>query len=118
MACSGAMDMLDRLIDDDYVQEQLGAGAGRLSAAFRRARTLRAQEAVQDPKLYDQLREAVASLMEAGRRIAGAPEPEPKRRSRRLPALVILAAVAALVRAMHRAQQAGSTAPAGSYRAG
>jgi hypothetical protein len=39
------------------------------------------------------------------------PEPEPKRRGRRLSAILILSGVAVLVRAMHRQQQA---APSGS----
>src|SRR5215210_7465065 len=97
---------VERLIGDKHAQEQIGYGAQRLGAAYRRARMLRSQEAVQDKKLYEHVREAAASITEAGRRVAGKPQPEPKRR-RRLPAVVILAAVAMLVRAMHRQQQAG-----------
>ena len=101
--------VFDRLLGDDHAQEEIGRGARRLGAAYRRARTLRSREAVQDKKLYDHIREAMASLTEAGRRIAGQPEPEPKRRGRRLPAILILAGVAALARAMHRQQQAAAT---------
>lgn len=103
---------VERLIGDDYVQEQIGDGARRLSAAYRRARMLRKREAVQDKKLYDHVREAAASLTKAAQRIAGKPEPEPKRRRRRLPAVLILAGVAVLVRAMHREQQAAPSASA------
>src|SRR5215218_3414357 len=101
---------VERLIGDKHAQEQIGDSARRLGAAYRRARTLRGQEAVQDKKLYDHVREAAASLTEAARRVAGQPEPEPKKR-RRLPAVVILASVALLVRAMHRQQQAGPSGP-------
>ena len=104
--------VVERLIGDDYVQEQIGEGAQRLGAAYRRARMLRGQQAVQDKKLYDHVREAAASLTDAARRLAGKPEPEPKRRSRRLPAVLILAGVAVLVRAMHRQQQAAASGSA------
>jgi hypothetical protein len=103
--------VLDRLIGDDYVQEQIGHGVQRLGAAYRRARMLRSRQAVRDKKLYDHVREAAAALTEAARRVAGKPEPEPEpeRRSRRLPAVLILAGVATLVRVMHRQQQAAAS---------
>ena len=104
-----ATKVLDRFLGDDRAQEQLGHGAKRLGAAYRRARMLGGQDAVQDQKLYDQVREAAASLTEAARRIAGKPEPEPKRRGRRLSAILILSGVAVLVRAMHRRQQAAAS---------
>jgi hypothetical protein len=100
--------VLDRLIGDDHVQEQIGHGVQRLGAAYRRARMLRSQQAVQDKKLYDHVREAAAALTEAARRLAGKPKPEPERRPRRLPAVLILAGVATLVRVMHRQQQAAA----------
>jgi hypothetical protein len=100
-----ATKVFDRFLGDDDAQAELGRGAKRLGAAYRRARTLRGRDAVQDQKLYDHVREAAASLTEAARRIAGKPEPEPKRRGRRLAAILILSGVAVLVRAMHRRQQ-------------
>lgn len=63
-----------------------------------------AKEAVQDQKLVNQLREAAGSFVAAGRRLARPPEPEPPRR--RLPVVLIAVAVLALVRSMHRLQQA------------
>jgi hypothetical protein len=104
--------ILERLIRDERAHEEISHGTRRLGAAYRRARTLRGEEAVQDAKLYDHVREAAGSLAEAARRVAGQPEPEPKRRGRRLPAVVILAGVALLVRAMHRRQQAAPSGPA------
>jgi hypothetical protein len=97
--------VLDRLMEDDYLHDQLSAGAARLQAAYKRGRALRAQQAVKDQKLYDHVREAAGALTEAARRITGKPKPEPKRRLRRLPVLLIVVAVVALVREMHRVQQ-------------
>jgi hypothetical protein len=104
MADTRPIAVLDRVMDDEYLQEQLSAGAARLRAAYTRAREVRTQQAVKDQKLYDNVRGAIDSLTEAARRAAGKPKPEPKRR-RRLPVLVVLVATGALVRTMHRAQQ-------------
>jgi hypothetical protein len=107
MAGGGATRVIERLIDDEYVHEQLTAGAERLGAAYRRARTLRREEAVRDQTLSDHLRVAAGSLTEAARRAAGKPPPKPPRRwPRRLGAMLTLGAVTGLVRAMHRVQQA------------
>jgi hypothetical protein len=108
MAGTGPRAVLERLVDDEYVQEQLGAGVARLRAAYRRAHTLHAHEAVQDEKLYDHVRGAAAGLYEAGRRAVGMPQPDPKPRWRRLPVLVVALGVAGLVWDMHRAQRDGA----------
>ena len=97
--------VIERLVDDEYLQEQLGAGLTRLRAAYHRAQAMRAAEAVQDKRLYEHVRHAVAAIGEAGRRAVGKPEPEPPRRWRRLPVLVVTLGVAALVWDMHRAQR-------------
>jgi hypothetical protein len=108
MADTSATAVIERLIDDEYLQEQLSDGAARLRAAYRRARSVRAQEAMQDKKLYDHVRRAAEALSEAARRAAGRPKPEPKRRWRRLPVLLVALAVAVLVRSMHRTQQSAA----------
>jgi hypothetical protein len=105
MASDQATAILERLIDDEYVHEQLVAGGARMRDAYRRARRLPGHKAVQDPTLYDHVRGAVAAVTEAARRVAGKPKSGPKRRWGRLPVLLIALAVAALVREMHRAQQ-------------
>jgi hypothetical protein len=106
MASTSAPAVIERLIDDDYVHEQVGAAADRLRAAYRRSRALSRQEAVQDKRLYDHVREAIGALTAAVRRLAGQPEPEPpKRRGRKLAIVVIGIGVVALVRSMHRRQQ-------------
>jgi hypothetical protein len=108
MADTRAIAVIDRLMEDAYLQEQLSAGAARLRAAYMRARRVRGQQAVKDQKLYDHVRAAVESLSEAARRAAGKPKPEPKRRWRRLPVVVVAIGVAVLVRAMHRRQQSAA----------
>jgi hypothetical protein len=115
MASSGTSGVLERLIEDDYLHEQLTAGGDRLLAAYRRARTMRVEEAAKDRKLFEQIRGATAALAESARRIAGRPEPEPPRR-RRLPILIVGVGVFALVRSMHRAQQSGRPAAAPAPR--
>jgi hypothetical protein len=104
--------VLERLIEDDYIHEQLSTGADRLLAAYRRGRALRAHKAAQDKKLFDHVREASASFIEAARRLTGRPEPEPPPRRRRLPVLLIGVGVLVLVRSMHRAQKAAAPPPA------
>ena len=99
--------LLDRLVDDDYLHEQLAAGTDRLLAAYRRGRSMRAQEAAprhEDAAEAADVRASAASLVAAGRRLAGQPEPEPPPR-RIVPVLAIGLAVFALVRSMHRAQR-------------
>jgi len=100
--------VFERLLEDDYLHEQISAGSGQLRAAYRRARAMRAHEAAQDKKLYDHVRGAAGALTEAGRRALGKPEPEPPKRWRRVPVVLVGASVLVLVRSMHRAQRAAS----------
>jgi hypothetical protein len=109
MADTRATAILERLIDDDHLQEQIGAGAANLRAAYQRARSVRADQAVQDKRLYENLRGAAGALTAAGRRAVGKPPPPPPKRPSRLPVLLVAAAIGGLVWRMHRAQQ--RTAP-------
>jgi hypothetical protein len=102
---SDATRVLERLMEDDYVHEQLGAAMAQISGAYKRVRALPGREAVKDQTLYDRVRGAAGSLQSAARRAFGEPEPPPKRRGRRLAALSILIGVGALARAMDRAQR-------------
>jgi len=109
MASDQATAILERLIDDEYVHEQLVAGGARMRDAYRRARRLPGHKAVQDPTLYDHVRGAVAAVTEAARRVAGKPKPKPPpRRGRRLLVLVGLAVSAA---AFYFARQADQARP-------
>jgi hypothetical protein len=104
--------MIERLLEDDYLHEQISAGSAQVRAAYQRARAMRAQEAAQDKKLYDHVRGAAAALTAAARRALGKPEPEPPKRRRRLPVVLVGVSVLVLVRSMHRTQQAVSRSSA------
>jgi hypothetical protein len=110
---ASATAVIERLLEDDDLHEQVSAGSAQLRAAYDRARAMRAQEAAQDKKLYDHLRGAAGALTQAGRRALGKPEPEPPKRWRRLPVLIVGVAVLALVRSMHRTQQRAATTQPG-----
>jgi hypothetical protein len=79
-----APNTLARLLDDDLVHEQLTIAAGRVRDAVQRARRLPPQDAVQDKKVYDNLRRAVAAGTLAARRLTGRDKPAPKHRARRV----------------------------------
>lgn len=74
-----------RLLEDEYVQEQLRNAAGGLRAAYDRARKQRAQ-AAEDKRLYGHLREAVTSIRNAATALQR-PKPKPKRRFRKVAVL-------------------------------
>src|SRR5215218_7562552 len=86
MASNKPSAVLERLIDDDYLHEQVATGASRLRRAYVRSRRVTKRQAIQDERLYDHVRVAAGALTEATRRAIGKPEPkpEPKRRGRRL----------------------------------
>jgi hypothetical protein len=99
MAGTQATDVLERLLDDEYVQEQLAnAGAG-LRDLYRRARRLPPEEAVQDRTVYSRLRQTAGGVTNAARRVAGTrkPEPQPRRRGRGVLMVVVIAAGAVVV---------------------
>jgi hypothetical protein len=99
--------IVERLLEDDYVHEQLGAAASQLSGAYHRVRRQPARDAVADQKIVDRLRGAAEALEHAARRTFGEPEPEPKRGRRWLASLAILLGVGWVARAMDRAQRQG-----------
>jgi ferric-dicitrate binding protein FerR (iron transport regulator) len=74
-----------RLLEDEYVQEQLRKAAGGLRAAYDRARKERAQ-AAEDKRLYGHVREAVTSIRNAAIALQR-PKPKPKRRLGRVAVL-------------------------------
>ncbi len=81
------------------MHEQLVAGGARLRDAYRRARRLPAQQAVQDRRLYDHVR------------AAGKPPPTPPhRRGRRL---LLLLGMAVSAVAFYFARQADTARPRG-----
>jgi hypothetical protein len=90
-----AMPYAQRLVGDQYVQDQLGNAYTKLRAVYARA-ARQPGKAAEDKQLYGNLREAVTSI----RRAVGAiqePPPKPKRRGRRVLVLATLAVGAALL---------------------
>src|SRR3954470_16944119 len=89
-----ATEVIERLLDDDYVHEQLALAGAGLRDAYPRARRLTPQKALSDPTVYNRVRQTASGLTSAARRVAGKrkPEPEPPRRRRALLVLVVLAA--------------------------
>ena len=69
---------IQRLLEDEYVQEQLRQAAGGLWAAYGRARR-GPKEAAQDKRLYGHVREAAGSLRRATKALQE-PKTKPKRR--------------------------------------
>jgi hypothetical protein len=117
MANTDAATVIRRLLDDDYIHEQIGAAGAGLRDAYRRARGLPPQKAVQDETVYDHIRQAAAGLTEATRRALGKPKPKPPRRRVGLPVLVVLATAGVVVWAAKHYNQTPSGSeppPAGS----
>jgi hypothetical protein len=86
--------VLERLVDDDYVHEQLGDAARRLRQAKSRG-VRRRSKAVEDKKLYAQLREAATSLTKAGRALRGEREHERERKRKQARRRIVVAATLA-----------------------
>jgi len=64
MANNDASAVLERLLDDEYIHEQLAAAGAGLRDAYRRARRLPPRKAVQDKTVYDRVRQAAGGLKE------------------------------------------------------
>jgi hypothetical protein len=90
-----AMPYAQRLVGDQYVQDQLRNAAVKLRDVYMRA-ARQPGKAAEDKQLYGNLREAVTSI----RRAVGAiqqPPPKPKHRGRRILVVALLGAGAALL---------------------
>ena len=96
MASSRPITILERVLDDDYVHEQIGMAASGLRSTYRRARHLPPDVAVQDKTVYDHMRTTATGLTNAVKRVAAKPPPEPPRRRRR-PLLLVMALAGAVV---------------------
>jgi ferric-dicitrate binding protein FerR (iron transport regulator) len=99
---------LQRLAEDEYVQEQLRNAARRLREAYDRTRRERGR-AAEDKKVYDNVREAAISIRRAGARLRR--KPEPKRRGRKLALVAVAGGTAVLISRSRKAKPASSGNP-------
>ena len=86
-----------RLIENEYVQENLAQAADSLRAAYRRA-SKRRVEPTRDEKVRRQVREAALSLREAASALQSGRRKPKKRRGRRV--LIVLATGAGVAAAV------------------
>jgi hypothetical protein len=118
-----ALPYLQRVLEDEYVQEQLRDAAVGLRKAYSRATKKRVQ-ATDDRKLYGSLRRAATSIRNAIMALRK-PEPPPKRRGRKLLIITLAAGGAALLTRLCRQKHdsgtstgvddsSGATAPGGT----
>jgi ferric-dicitrate binding protein FerR (iron transport regulator) len=84
-----------RLLEDEYVQEQLREAVSGLRAAYERARSERAQ-ATEDKRLYGHLRQAATATRKATLALRR-PQPKPKRRVRKIAVLAFAVGGCALL---------------------
>jgi uncharacterized membrane protein YccC len=91
---SKAAPYLRRTLEDERVHRHLSDAAAALSQAYRRAARQPGAKAVEDKKLYDQVRGALGSIR-AALGIVSEPEPEPpKRRKRKALTVAVLVGTA------------------------
>jgi hypothetical protein len=83
---------IGRLLEDEYVQEQIGQAITGLRQSSRRAKAQSASDALKDRRLRRQLRESIDSLIEARRAVT---QPPPRKRHRVRNGLVLAAGVSA-----------------------
>jgi hypothetical protein len=96
MANTQATAVIERLLDDDYIHEQLSVAVAGLRDAYRRLRRLPPRKAIHDKAVYDRVRQAATGLSEATRRAMGKPKPKTRRR-RGLLVLIVLATGAVVI---------------------
>jgi hypothetical protein len=73
---------VQRLLQDEYVQDQIGEAISGVRRSAARAQGRSAGEALEDPRLRAQLSSTVGSLTEAARRLGRPPEPPKRHRLR------------------------------------
>jgi hypothetical protein len=92
---------LRRTLEDERVHQHIANAAAALRKAYARA-SRRGGATVEDKKFYEQIRESAGSLRAAVLAIGRPPQPEPKRRGRKL-LIVMVLAIAGVVVAKKRA---------------
>jgi hypothetical protein len=87
---------LHRILEDERVHEHIANAAAALRKAYARA-SRRGGATVEDKKFYDQIRESAGSLRAAVVAIGKPPQPERKRRGRKLLIVIVLATAGVVV---------------------
>lgn len=98
-----AGDYAQRLLDNEYVQENVGEAVANLRAAYRRVSKRRVKPAT-DQRLRGQLRQAAASLAEAASALRSGQRKPKKRRGRQ--AIIALGVAAGAAAALLAANEA------------
>lgn len=107
-----AVPYLERLLGDEYVQEQLRTAASGLLAVYRRG-SRKGGKAAEDKKVYAGLRQATTSIRNAATAIKR-PQPQPRRRGRRVMAVAALAGGATLLLVMRRGREQAQSQASGA----
>lgn len=97
---------IERLVEDDYVQDQIRQAISDLRRSIRRARGKSASKAIADQPLRSQLRQAVRSFVEATRAVKA---PPPKRHPIRRALLLAIAIAVVLLAGQQLAKRSGGT---------
>ena len=117
-----ALPYIQRVVEDEYVQEQLRSAVSGARAAYLRARKQRGQ-VVEDKGLYRNLRQAATALQKATGALRP-PPPEPKHRGRKLAAVALAMGATVLLTMKLQKQQSqrggdvGASTPPGGPSAG
>jgi hypothetical protein len=90
-----AVPYIRRVLEDEYVQEQLRSAASGLRAVYQRA-SRQGGQAAEDKRLYGNLRQAATSIRKAATALQR-PKPEPKRRGRKVATAALAAGAGALL---------------------
>jgi anti-sigma factor RsiW len=98
---------LQRLVEDDYLHEQITEAVSRLNKAYRRAERKKGAKAAEDKKLYAHVREAAASIRRAAMALQRKPPPK-RRRGRKLVVGAVVGAGAVVAARKLTASPAGA----------
>src|SRR4051795_3599450 len=91
MASPQPTPVVARLLDDDYIPEQIGAAGQGMRDAYRRVRRLPPEKAVQDKTLYNHIRQTPPGHSAPAPRAPSKPDPKRANGRRGLVLLVLLA---------------------------
>jgi ferric-dicitrate binding protein FerR (iron transport regulator) len=103
---------IQRVLEDEYVQEQLRSAASGIRAVYRRANK-QGGKAAEDKRLYRSLRQAATSARRATTALKR-PKPKPKRRFRKIGTAALVGGGGALLMLKRRKRDAESPSYSGS----